>query len=76
MISSFLHSKQLGTPRTNFNVIIWVLFKYVKMENPRRLSIFGCVLKSEAVEGAFKTHHGPYDYQNIKQNVAEPETCE
>lgn len=33
-------------------------------------------LKSEAEEGAIKTHHGPYDYRNIEQKVVEAETCE
>lgn len=74
MFSSFLQSKLLGTPRTSFNVIIRVLLKYITiiMQSLRRLSIF----ESDAVDGAIKTHHGPYDYRNIEQKVAEAETCE
>lgn len=33
-------------------------------------------LKCDAVDGAIKTHHGPYDYRNIEQKVSEAETCE
>lgn len=74
MLSSFFHSKLLviGTPRTIFKVIIRVFFKYVAIKNP----VDFLFLKSEAEEGAIKTHHGPYDYRNIEQKVVEAETCE
>ena len=37
-----------------FNIIIRVLSMSAAMENPRRLSIFGCVLKYVVVEGVFQ----------------------
>lgn len=36
-----------------FNVIIRVISMSFVMQNSRRLSIFGCVLKHEAVTGAY-----------------------
>lgn len=54
-----------------FNVVFGVLFKTAAMPNPRTLSIFGYILKPEAVEGAFQNKF-IYDYRNIKEKEAVP----
>ena len=54
MFTSFLHSEVLGTPRAIFQRYHPGLLMVDAMQNPRRLFIFGSVLKPEAVEGAFQ----------------------
>lgn len=67
----FLHSKLLGTPHTIFNVIIRVLFTYVAIQNPRRLSIFETSRRGGNLNAPWFLR-----YRNIEQKVAEAETCE
>lgn len=44
-----------------FNAIIWeTLMSFAKL-NPRRLSVFGCVVKPEAVEGV-SNRSGPFSF--------------
>ena len=54
MFTSFLHSEVLGTPRAIFKRYHPGLLMADAMQNPHRLSNFGCVLKPDAVEGAFQ----------------------
>ena len=54
MFTSFLHSEVLGIPRAIFQRYHPGLLMADAMQNLRRLSILGCVLKPEAVEGAFQ----------------------
>ena len=51
MFTSFLHSEVLGTSRVIFQRYHPGLLMADAMQNPCRLSILGCVLKPEAVEG-------------------------
>lgn len=86
ILISFLHSKKLGIPRTVFRryhlgtfQICWnAKFQY-------RVFIFGCVLKPEAVYGAFQNRKSGLvsflvdercfgTYLNIGQTVKEVDT--
>lgn len=49
LFTCFFHQKVLGTPRTNFNIIIRGTFMSFAMQNPPKRSIFDCVFNSEAV---------------------------
>ena len=53
--TSFLYSEVLGTHRAIFQRYHPGLLMADAMQNLRRLSILGCVLKPEAVVGGFKT---------------------
>ena len=55
MFTSFFHSGVLGIPRVIFQRYHPGLLMADAMQNPRRLSILGYVLKPETVEGRFKT---------------------
>lgn len=52
IVTSLLHTEVLGTP-TNFLIFHPVTFTSVAIQNPRRLSVYGCELKSEVVERTF-----------------------
>uniref|UniRef100_A0A8W8IL29 Uncharacterized protein n=1 Tax=Magallana gigas TaxID=29159 RepID=A0A8W8IL29_MAGGI len=54
MFTSFLYSEVLGTPRAIFQCYHLGLLMADAMQNPLRLSILGCVLKPEAIEGMFQ----------------------
>lgn len=50
----FFNSEVLMTPRIIFNVIIQGINMFFAMQNPRRFSIVGCVLKPEGLRGVSK----------------------
>lgn len=53
IVTSLLHTEVLGTP-TVFFIFHPVTFTSAAIQNPRRLSVYGCELKSEVVERTFK----------------------
>lgn len=70
MFTSFLHSELLETTCTIFHRYQPGVFMFAAIKNRLRLSIFACVLKLEAVNGAFQNIlSGFLDKCNLGTNV-------